>query len=53
MLLHVIAAADCVDFAANAGSRLHVLDGRVQIVDNAAILGIDYFSDAVFFISNH
>jgi aminoglycoside/choline kinase family phosphotransferase len=43
VLLHVISAANCVDFAPHARARIHIFDWRFEIVDDFAVLGVNNF----------
>ncbi len=45
VLLHMIAAAGSVDFAANASAGLHVLQRSFQIVDDVAVFSVGDFGD--------
>ena len=48
VLLHVVAAAGGVDFAANAGSGLYVFQWSFEVVDDVAVFGVGDFGDAEF-----
>src|SRR6202035_2065625 len=43
-----IAAAAVVDFAADAGSGLHVFDWSFEVVDDVTVFGVGDFGDAEF-----
>ena len=46
MLLHVVATACGVNLATDAGSGLHILHRRFEVVDDHAVFGVGDFGDA-------